>query len=334
LCGCDAQHKNTDSRSTEVKAIGPLRFEPAELKLGKISDGSKVAQEVLLINTTGDTVNITKIVTDCGCTVANVPTKTIPPGEKISVEIDFRAPITLKRSVFQKNVAVQTSAGIATLPITGEVRPRIEADLTDLSLGSFEKRPPPQTVTFTNQTGEPLEPDLISAPEGLRVLFSPENGGKFKAEFAFADTAMLAGDWVEEKVVIGFANPFISKAVITISGSRHREIQIEPPIVNFGFVDEKTKPVVVKALSTDKTPLPIQLLSVLSTPKAFRVEILPSGARISPLPSLTKAGTTVREEILFRTDCKTQPLASVHAIFAAPQVETSCCGKTKNNKPR
>jgi len=296
--------------------------------MGRISDGAEVARKVQVFNPTKEPVKILSVVTDCGCTVAEADTKEIPPGSIITMEVDFRAPITIQSLDFKKHVALKTSAGSAALPVTGVVRPRIEADSADLDTGKFEDRQPARSITFTNNTGQPVTPSLLSAPVGLQVAFSPESGGKFKADFTVSDTAMLAGDWADAKLQIALDSPFISKISLPVNGSRARSIRFEPKRANFGFADDNTRPITVKPLPSDGSHRTITLRSLASKPNAFQVEILPEGAKISPVLTSLKPGTSVREEIVFQTDDPAQPLAAILALSANPKIETECCGKT------
>ena len=67
-----------------------LRFETMVQDFGVIyEDGSAVRMEYAFVNTSGRQVTITRITTNCGCTVAEVGDSVISPGEKGVIAILF-----------------------------------------------------------------------------------------------------------------------------------------------------------------------------------------------------------------------------------------------------
>jgi len=75
----------------QESAGGILKFEPTTIDLGEIHRGDKFIREVTLTNITNSPVTIARAFATCGCTVPGIPEAPIPPGESVTVEIEYLA---------------------------------------------------------------------------------------------------------------------------------------------------------------------------------------------------------------------------------------------------
>jgi len=84
-------------------------FDLKNVDVGNISEGEPAEFEVELRNITGSPLNINKVDTSCGCTIANAPKGPIAPGEtaRIHVTIDTRG----KMGDISKELKLFTSGG-------------------------------------------------------------------------------------------------------------------------------------------------------------------------------------------------------------------------------
>ena len=87
-CGCAIAvvcWPKSDARSPRLMAI------PQELELRSIARGSATERAISLLNTARQTLHVTKTITSCGCTVAQLDKKVIAPGETARMTITLDA---------------------------------------------------------------------------------------------------------------------------------------------------------------------------------------------------------------------------------------------------
>ena len=80
---CSDQDKQNNGGSPVIK------FYQNEFDFGFIQMGEKVTHDFLFINTGDGDLYINKVVSDCGCTIANYKRDAIGPGEQSSLETVF-----------------------------------------------------------------------------------------------------------------------------------------------------------------------------------------------------------------------------------------------------
>jgi len=104
-----------------IGAAGNGIFDLKSVDLGNITDSGSTEVEIELRNITGAPINIEKVDTSCGCTVANATDQTIAPGEttKVRVTIDTRG----KMGEISKELKLFTSnsGDPHVLTLTGKV---------------------------------------------------------------------------------------------------------------------------------------------------------------------------------------------------------------------
>ncbi len=76
-----------EEKSASGKPV--IEFVKDEFDFGTIQMGEKVTCDFIFKNKGTGELLITKVDSDCGCTVANYKTRAIKPGEKSSIEVVF-----------------------------------------------------------------------------------------------------------------------------------------------------------------------------------------------------------------------------------------------------
>ncbi len=77
--------------SLKGKALPKITFKEKNYDFGVLIDGEKVSHIFHFKNTGNTELVITKVSTTCGCTVADYPTKPIPPGGEGKIEVVFNS---------------------------------------------------------------------------------------------------------------------------------------------------------------------------------------------------------------------------------------------------
>ncbi|OGX40135.1 MAG: hypothetical protein A2984_03450 [Omnitrophica WOR_2 bacterium RIFCSPLOWO2_01_FULL_41_12] len=75
-------------------ASAPVKSGPAEPEtwdFGRVKEGLVLKHDFVIRNTSKETLNIQKVHTSCGCTTSGVKKKTILPGEKTFIEVQFNS---------------------------------------------------------------------------------------------------------------------------------------------------------------------------------------------------------------------------------------------------
>lgn len=84
-----------------------IEFEEMEFDFGTITQGEKVSHEFKFENTGDKDLIISNAYADCGCTVAEVPKKPIPPGESGMIRVTFDS--EKKTGMVTKSISVVTN---------------------------------------------------------------------------------------------------------------------------------------------------------------------------------------------------------------------------------
>lgn len=145
-----AQEKRIMSRQALDSLMSPklmqggdkvLRFETLQKDFGVVyEDGSPITVDFPFVNVSGKPVNITRITTNCGCTVAEVVDSLIAPGGKGVIRIKFNP---RKRSgTVDTNSFVYTSLNgkepVAKLTLLGNVIDNDEWSHLPLRMGALK----------------------------------------------------------------------------------------------------------------------------------------------------------------------------------------------------
>lgn len=118
-------------------------LEPKQVAFGQQAQHLVLNQSVSLLNDSTQTLTITDLQSDCGCTIVKSGATTLAPGEKTALRIEFK---TLEaRGEVHRQVAITTNQGRFVLPVTATVNP----------YGTWQVLP--QTVNFQGKADESQE---------------------------------------------------------------------------------------------------------------------------------------------------------------------------------
>jgi len=142
--------------------------EGTKFDLGIIDEGETVTRKLTLRNTGNDTLVISNVSTSCGCTVAELPTKRVAPGETSLLTIIFYTKDVVgsrvRRQVFvRSNDSTQSSV---TITLVAAIKKMIEAEpryinFAIVKLGSVVTR----TVVLKNMCDTTLKFLTVTVPD-------------------------------------------------------------------------------------------------------------------------------------------------------------------------
>ena len=153
-----------------VRIAGPaLVLEPPAHDFGTVLQDAVYHTDVRLRNQGTSPLRITKVTTDCGCTVAEIPDSTLAPGAETVLKISF-ATRTFSGQV-RKTIFIETNdPGLprATLAITAFVRPAIRLDPGEIDFGNVPcGQTAVRTLTLRSAARDKLQITSVQCPEGL-----------------------------------------------------------------------------------------------------------------------------------------------------------------------
>lgn len=103
-----------------------IRLETDQVDLGEIVEGEIITRDVLLMNDGNALLKILSVSTSCGCTQASLDSTTIPPGESVSLTIEYDS----GAHEVESNASVHRQIFIATNdPVQPEVVINLTADV-------------------------------------------------------------------------------------------------------------------------------------------------------------------------------------------------------------
>ena len=145
---------------TVSAALGAPRaaVERSTFDFGKVAQGKNV-EHVFIIKNSGDApLTIGRVSTSCGCTVADVSSRTIAPGKKAEISATFNS--TNFSGNVSKNILVQTNdpkVPVHTLTMKGTVLEEIQVIPKQINLGELQAGTRKDTtVTIENRGKQPL----------------------------------------------------------------------------------------------------------------------------------------------------------------------------------
>ncbi len=167
LGGCSARN---DTVATAEQAS--FRIVPVAFDFGRVRETDGVVPfEFIIENLQQKPLEISDVICGCGCTVIDLPTKTVLPHDK--VKAIGRVDITRRLGPFTNQVIVRTDAPqpIATFDICGEVIRDIWTNGQIIRVSAME---PSQTIETTFEIFTADFPDVIFATVEPNELFSVE----------------------------------------------------------------------------------------------------------------------------------------------------------------
>jgi hypothetical protein len=159
-------------------AAPPLRYQKVEWDFGTSPPGAEKKRSYEITNTAAETWTLKHLKATCSCASAELPAKTIPPGETARLEITYRAPHQDGKvsGTLMVEFAERTSP-IIQMTIQGEVRALLAADPPSVV---FDYAPPgtrpSHTVTLHNRSDRRVAITRVEAPAWLQTELRPRNG--------------------------------------------------------------------------------------------------------------------------------------------------------------
>ncbi len=106
---------------------------------GTVAEGKHVEHIFILKNNGDAPLTIGQVSTSCGCTVADISSRTVAPGKSAEIRVSFNS--TNFSGIVSKNVLVQTNdpkMPVYTLTVKGTVFEEIEVTPKQLNLGEIK----------------------------------------------------------------------------------------------------------------------------------------------------------------------------------------------------
>ncbi len=235
-----------------------IRFEEREYNWGTAFEGDKVVHVFSFTNTGDGELVIDKVSSSCGCTVALLSEKVIPPGEKGEIKATFDS--TRRAGKQTKTITVQSNdpnEPSAKLTITGLIKKYIEVKPDPLNLGTvFRGEPvtqtiriiPPKTLpNFKITKVESNQPYLVAEVENpgswgerftakFRNLFKKKSGEE-KEEVGIPITVTLKPDApigrIRANLKIETNDDRKPSLTVRVTGTVSGPIQVVPTAITF-----------------------------------------------------------------------------------------------------
>src|SRR5204863_5703315 len=160
-----------------------IQFERTVLDLGKVTEGEVPTGKFLFQNTGAAVLEMSKLNTSCGCTVAAVKPEKLKPGE--TGEITFTLDLTNIRGPTEKSITVPSNdpqTPVTYLLIKANVTPVFEFDP---ELVFFNEVQPGQTakevVHIKRLDDKKLRITKVRSKEFVTVKVEPEEGSQGKS---------------------------------------------------------------------------------------------------------------------------------------------------------
>jgi hypothetical protein len=183
-------------------AWAQINVEPAGIDLGRQKPEVYATAQVLLTNTSPHSVALLGTSADCGCTVATMEAKTLPPGGSTSLGIAVET--SRAQGLMQRTVWVQTSAGQITIPIKLNVVPYDHWVITPATVvlpKAESGKPCTTTATLKHTTGAKVALGKITCdPAWIDAAAATEDGQTFTLTLVTREGAPCGGQPIKVDV--------------------------------------------------------------------------------------------------------------------------------------
>lgn len=113
--------KDVKHERLEKHAVTSLAFNETEYDFGTITSGEFVTHRFVFKNTGNSSLYISKVLADCGCTIADYEKKEIKPGEEGYIELVFNSEGYHGLQIKKVNVYANTKPEVHELTIAATV---------------------------------------------------------------------------------------------------------------------------------------------------------------------------------------------------------------------
>ncbi len=257
-------------------------------------DNADTVKHTFVIKNTGDTsLDIERVKPSCGCTVANISQKIIPPGE--TAEITANMSLKGRNGPISKSIIIHSNdpkqpqfrlalAGTATTAIQvnpdrvffGQVGP---GDATTFNVTLTGVSDTPFSITGTEFTGGTLETEIVTLEEGKSyringTLTAPDSPGSFGGNLKITTDHPNRGG-IEVPVAGTIVGPLIIAPEEIVLSANHHQPVTRYIVLRAGTVESFTLESVTPPVDTINTKIypfgdkgyRIQLENILAAPE-------------------------------------------------------------------
>lgn len=164
------QSAPTDGQQVR-RMIPPLKASPEKVEMGVIRPHGKKTGTITLTNTGAETINIARVNSSCSCTVAELPKRTLAPGESVELTATLDAGEFIGSMQRTVRVYVEGYAPPFEVWVTADVAYDIKAD--PVFVGAFQSDTGEVRVTEIN--GKPFN---ILSVNGAPAVFKDFDAAK------------------------------------------------------------------------------------------------------------------------------------------------------------
>jgi hypothetical protein len=298
------------STLTGVGGTPNIEFNQTVYDFGKVSGTETVAGKFVFKNTGDGLLTLQKPVTTCGCTLADLKTSSLKPGEE--TELGFTLNLGKTRSQVQKYIRV-----LSDDPDSPEVQLTIKADYTPLydlapntvNVALRQGADTNITVRIKRTDGQKLDSLSVKSTKDWIVAKTQSGASASDAELILAIKPEGAGRRFAEQVqILGSDNAPI--ATVSVLGRIITDVAVTPEMLYWNitdpnrFRDNPNEAVARRRLLVNST-VPDQKLEVrnaTSSLKEVTVEVGPSvngryevTAKLAEVPESSLKGTVTFE---------------------------------------
>jgi hypothetical protein len=302
-------------------AVPRLVCPQPEFDFGEATDGRDVIASFVLRNEGDEPLQISNVLTQCGCTSVDLPTKVISPNEAIKLQATLSS--KQMRGKVRKSLFVQSNDpqdAQRVLYITGMVIPTIDVSPVALDLGPVDKnvgatRTVQLTSHFPDRTFHVT--DVVSEnPNAVSVRYDEiEKGKTYQLVIDVAKQSI--SQEIKSSVRVKTDDEEWKEIRIPVTATLAEAIAISPSKLKvIGRTDGKG--VTVYLTVTSIAGQPFRITSVEAPMRSIDVMLLPtgqSGYRIK-LSNLVASDELANASVVVRTDVKEQPEMRVPIIIA------------------
>jgi hypothetical protein len=318
----------TKNHKSNSKFLG---INPEVLVFDRVWDNQTYEKHISVQNLTQKKIEILEVVTNCSCVVGTVDNNELQPNGTTTLRISFSAPATFLPITDKKEVLIKTNQGIVSLPVTINILPRIEASKMAFDIGLLKTAEEKNiSVVIENHTKEAWNPKVIDIPIGVKTNIEPLSGNRIRIDILLTRNALISEIWDGEIIKIDTGNGSIMNLEFT--GKRDTNINVQPPVLNFGFVNWKNSKEIfldishkkllenfkVKKITSDSTE--VQIANIENTVKGhYRVQVKYINAA-----DTTNVGNISKKSLTIITNDPEQSEYIIPIISVTPKINPCC----------
>ncbi len=304
-----------------VRVAGPaIALDPPIHDFGMLPQEGIFYADIRITNRGTAPLQVHKIASDCGCTVADLSDSTLTPGESTSLRVAFNTH-SFSGQV-RKNVFVETNdPGMprATVGIKAFVRPWIRMDREELDFGAVPRGTPSvQTVRLYSAASDQVRIVKLGYPEELMEAEYDQSslGDSLVHTVRFRLRADAPAGAFTKPGLVETTHPQSGALRLKLTGQIHGFFRLDAPSVSFGQMKQGTARMrELRLTATGSGSCRVQ--SATCADERVRVEIVPQTGRDYlirlTVPASTPAGK-LKGKLVILTDDPIQPRIEVPVV--------------------